>query len=119
MSIGLEIDGIRVSSFGPAQGIRHALETAWGFTIRSSDGRQKTLHDLIGTQGKAAVIEQRPELFLGDVRFQRDQGLQLVVAVLLDDVIDVVGVQERFHIGTKREAAYAHVVAGYSPLRQN
>ena len=41
-----------------------------------------------------------------------------MVAVLFYAVIDVVGVQERFHLDTEREAADAHVVAVDSPLRQ-
>src|SRR5690349_23293314 len=88
-AIGLEIDGIRSSSFGSAQDVRHGPEAARGFPVGSSDGRQEALHDFTGAQRKTAIEEQRLELLLGDGCLQRDQGLELVVAVLLHDVIHV------------------------------
>ena len=66
--------------------------------------------------GKPAVVAHRLELLDRHAGLEHQQAAQLRVAVLLDDEVDLVRVEERRDLVAEREAAHAHVVDGDAVL---
>src|SRR5688572_4288492 len=60
--------------------------------------------DVMGAHREAAEVADRLELFHVDAGLERQQAAQLRVAVLLDDEVDVVGVEKLRDLVAEREA---------------
>src|SRR5688572_19227368 len=59
---------------------------------------------------QAAVVQDRAQLRLFDLRFERQQALEPRIAILLDDEQHGVRGEEFLYFVPEREAAHAHVV---------
>src|SRR5258708_20609920 len=65
---------------------------------------------MAAAQGEPPVHEERAKAFFRDRRFGDEQRLELRIAVLLDDEIGRVLVDERLDALVERESANPHVV---------
>ncbi len=69
-------------------------------------------------QRQAAVVADRGEPLGRDAGLEQQQAAELGVAVLLDDEVQVVPLQERLHGPVEREAADPHVIERQPDRRQ-
>src|SRR5271155_1627901 len=79
-------------------------------TLHVSICIQNMIHHPTGAQWETAVNQQRSQSLFRSVGFKQQQGPQLGVAVLLNDVTELMFLYERFHACMEREAANSQVI---------
>src|SRR5579883_2111867 len=78
-----------------------------------------SIGDALGAERESAVDADAAQLVLGDSGFQQQQRFHLRIAVLLDDEVELVIVEELLHAFREGKRADPHKIGGNTARIQN